>query len=108
MLVGMVSPASNTLKRVRRELAGDPHFDLVFRLKFVLWSSPGTFDLTVRLADLAVIVPFSAALPLFLLQAARHVLMIAPNRHTPLKMRHVLLNYIIVPLLLLYSPRQQA
>ena len=29
--------------------------------------------------------------------------MIAPNRHTPLKTRHVLLNFIIVPLLSVLS-----
>ena len=95
--------SSNTLEHVRRELAGDPHFDLVFRLKFVLWSSPDTsYKLTVRVADLAVIAPFRIAVPLFLLEAARHVLVslrIAPNKHTALKTRHVHLNFITVPLL---------
>ena len=106
MLVGMVSPASNTLKRVRRELAGNPHSDLVLLINFVLCSSPDTsYNVAVRSANLAVIVLLRVAVPLFLLQAARHVLvslrMIAPNRprHTPLKTRHVLLNFITVPLI---------
>ena len=49
-----------------------------------------------------MIAPFRVTVPLFLLQAARHVLVslrIAPNKHMALKTRHIHLNFITVPLL---------
>ncbi|RPD57395.1 hypothetical protein L226DRAFT_512254 [Lentinus tigrinus ALCF2SS1-7] len=65
------------------------------------WQAILTFILFI-LSNLAVITPLRVPVPIVLLQAAHHVLVtlrIVPKQHSPLKTRHVHLNFITVSLI---------